>query len=116
LSAANSSSPAFSQSGCASVHREEAAVAGLAQRLDGEVASAKIVKPVLDECFALGTAGARRLSAQPAPRIPPEKMGRLDWHNDVSRLILDINDALAAVPDERRRGVLIRRLRRALED
>jgi metallo-beta-lactamase family protein len=98
------------------VHGEEAAVAGLAQRLDGVVASGKIVKPVLDECFALGTAGARRLSAQPAPRIPPEKMGRLDWHNDVSRLILDINDALAAVPDERRRGVLIRRLRRALED
>lgn len=98
------------------VHGEEEAISGLAQRLDGVVPSGKVLKPVLDECFALGRSGARRLSAQPAPRVAPEKMGRLDWHNDVSRLILDINDALAAAPDERTRGVLIRRLRRALQD
>ena len=49
------------------------------------------------------------------PRLAPERMAQLDWHNDVSRLILDINDALAAEPDEKARGVLIRRLQRALE-
>jgi metallo-beta-lactamase family protein len=42
-------------------------------------------------------------------------MARLDWHNDVSRLLLDINDALAASPDEKQRAVVIRRLRAALE-
>jgi metallo-beta-lactamase family protein len=40
----------------------------------------------------------------------------VDWHNDVSRLILDINEALLASPDEKTRGVLIRRLQRALEN
>lgn len=98
------------------VHGEEKAISGLAQRLDAVVTSGKVLRPVLDECFALGNSGARRLSAQRAPRVAPENIGRMDWHNDVSRLILDINDALAAAPDERTRGVLIRRLRRALQD
>jgi metallo-beta-lactamase family protein len=39
----------------------------------------------------------------------------MDWHNDVSRLTLDINQALLASPDEKTRGALIRRLQRALE-
>ena len=39
----------------------------------------------------------------------------LDWHNDMSKLILDINDRIEAVADDRARGVIIRRLRRALE-
>ena len=48
-------------------------------------------------------------------RLQPEQVARLDWHNDVSRLILDINEALAAESDEKNRAVLIRRLRRALD-
>jgi metallo-beta-lactamase family protein len=39
----------------------------------------------------------------------------LDWHNDMSRLILDINSGIEAAADDRARGVIIRRLRRALE-
>ncbi|MCB1404603.1 MAG: hypothetical protein KDJ81_18355, partial [Rhodobacteraceae bacterium] len=52
----------------------------------------------------------------PAPRIRPEQVARLDWHNDVSRLFLDINAALAAAADERSRNVLVRRLRRVLDE
>ena len=40
----------------------------------------------------------------------------LDWHNEMSRLILDINDRIDAAADDRARGVIVRRLRRALED
>jgi len=40
----------------------------------------------------------------------------LDWHNDMSKLILDINDAMEAAADDRARGVIIRRLKRALEE
>jgi metallo-beta-lactamase family protein len=43
-------------------------------------------------------------------------VARLDWHNDVSRLFLDINETLAGAADERARDVLIRRLRRALDE
>ncbi|OIQ69196.1 hypothetical protein GALL_492080 [mine drainage metagenome] len=33
----------------------------------------------------------------------------------MSRLVLDINDQIGAAADDRARGVIIRRLRRALE-
>jgi metallo-beta-lactamase family protein len=98
------------------VHGEEAAIDGLAARLDGVVAAENILRPILDETFELTGTGVARLSVVTEPRLPPEKLARLDWHNDVSRLILDINDALAATADERARDVLIRRLQRALTD
>jgi metallo-beta-lactamase family protein len=98
------------------VHGEEPAMAGLAARLAGIVDSERVLLPVLDESFELTSAGARRLAGAEAPRLAPEQVARLDWHNDVSRLILDINDALAAAADERSRDILIRRLRRALDD
>ena len=42
-------------------------------------------------------------------------MVALDWHNDMSKLILDINERIEAAADDRARGVIIRKLRRALE-
>jgi metallo-beta-lactamase family protein len=39
----------------------------------------------------------------------------LDWHNDMSKLVLDINERIAAAADDRARGIIVRRLRRALE-
>jgi metallo-beta-lactamase family protein len=48
--------------------------------------------------------------------VYPDGVARLDWHNNASRLLLDISDALAATADERSPDVIIRRLRRALED
>jgi metallo-beta-lactamase family protein len=97
------------------VHGEEAAMEGLAARLKGIVEPTHVLRPELDEGFELTTKGSQRLAETTPPRLPPEKVARMDWHNDVSRLILDINEALRANPDERTRGVLIRRLRRALE-
>lgn len=97
------------------VHGEADAIEGLATRLAGVVDPARLLRPVLDEAFQLTTSGARRLGETAPRRLPPEKVARLDWHNDVSRLILDINEALASEPDEKARAVLIRRLRRALD-
>ena len=97
------------------VHGEEAAMEGLAARLEGIVDLAHVLRPELDESFALTPTGSQGLARTTPPRLPAEKVARMDWHNDVSRLILEINDALRASPDERTRGVLIRRLRRALE-
>ena len=83
--------------------------------MDGVVGAPHILRPRLDEAFDLTDTGARRVAGAAPPRLPAEKVARLDWHNDVSRLILDINDALAASPDEKARAVLIRRLRAALD-
>lgn len=97
------------------VHGEPEAIEGLAARLSGVVAPDRILCPVLDEQFDLTARGAQRLGEETPRRLPPEKLARLDWHNDASRLFLDINDALAAEPDDKRRAILIRRLRRALD-
>lgn len=96
------------------VHGEPEAIDGLAARLDGIVAPDHVLMPALDETFELTPSGAVRLSGE-APRLPRERVAHLDWHNDVSRLFLDINDRLTAEADEKARAVLIRRLRRALE-
>lgn len=98
------------------VHGEEPAIAALAARLDGIVAAGDILQPSLDESFTLTPQGARSLATTPPPRLSPEKVARLDWHNDVSRLFLEINESLLASPDEKTRAALIRRLQRALRE
>ncbi len=98
------------------VHGEAAAIDGLAGRLGGVLDEVRVFRLIPDESFELTGEGAGRLSVPTPPRLAPERVARLDWHNDVSKLILDINDALAASPGEKARDVLIRRLQRALED
>lgn len=98
------------------VHGEPVAMDALEKRLSDTVAPDRIRCPVLDESFVLTREGARSVASRTPPRLSAEKVARLDWHNDLSKLILDINDAAHGAADERSRDVLIRRLRRALED
>lgn len=97
------------------VHGEEEAMSGLAARLT-DVPQDRLAVPSLDDSYTLTPDGFVKQANAAPPRLPPEQVARLDWHNDVSRLILDINAALREVPDEKGRAVLIRRLRRALEE
>jgi len=98
------------------IHGEVPSLLGLQARLAGILDSERIVLPAIDQAFDLTPEGAQPLAAVAPPRIEPDKVGHPDWHNDVSRLVLDIDAALAAAADDKARGVLVRRLRRALED
>ena len=49
-------------------------------------------------------------------RLMPEQLGRIDWNNDLSKLVLDLNEAIGNLPDANSRAKMIRRLRRTLED
>lgn len=98
------------------VHGEEAAMQGLAARLEGIVDAHNVLRPELDASFVLTGTGAQRLTKAEPPRIPAEQVARLDWRNDASRLILDINEALLSSADEKARGGLIRRLQNALRN
>ena len=98
------------------VHGEPPALAGMVTRLSEEFEADRLICPVLDEGFVLTPAGAQRLEGEiPLPRLQPEQVAVLDWHNDVSKLILDIDDALKNTADARNRDLLIRKLRRALD-
>ncbi len=71
--------------------------------------------PSLDDSYELTGSGARPVGAKKPPRLAPDKPGHTDWHNDVSRLVLDIAASIDQAADERAKGVIVRRLRRALE-
>ena len=98
------------------IHGEEPALAGLAQRI-GEFLPAEAIRiPRLDEVHELTTRGATLSAAGSVPRIGRELVGHRDSSNDLSRLLLDINEAVAQEADEKTKRVLIRRVRRALYD
>jgi metallo-beta-lactamase family protein len=98
------------------VHGEDAGVAGLRTRIARFMPEDRIHAPKVDDAFDLTPAGARALAPPHPRRLAPDRIGRLDWHNDYSKLLLDIHDAVDRAADERARGVLLRRLRRALEE
>ena len=99
------------------VHGEEEALAGLAERIaERTVPAAKVFTPLLDDVYELTTSAPTPLDGGRRRRLAPEAVVNLDWHNEMSELILDINDAIEAAADDRARGVIIRRLRRALQE
>lgn len=98
------------------VHGEEDAMRGLAERLADLVSADDVLIPSLDDTFALTPRGAVRKKAESRPRIAPDKVARLDWHNDMSRLILDIDDALSRRADDKGRARLIRKLQASLRE
>jgi metallo-beta-lactamase family protein len=98
------------------VHGEEPALAGLSERIaERTVPAAKVFTPLLDDIYELTSEAPTPIDVSHRRRIAPEAVVNLDWHNDMSKMILDINDAVEAAADDRARGIIIRRLRRALE-
>jgi metallo-beta-lactamase family protein len=96
------------------VHGEKPALAGLLARI-AEVPEARVFRPVLDDSFDLSTAAPTPIDSTGRRRLPAAQVVALDWHNDMSELLLDISERIDAAADDRAKGVIIRRLRRALE-
>lgn len=98
------------------VHGEEPEIAGLSTRIaERTVPIAQIFSPLLDDIYELSTSAPTPIDGTHRRRLAPEAVVALDWHNDMSRLILDINDRIDAAADDRARGIIIRRLQRALD-
>ena len=99
------------------VHGEEAAIAGLAERVSERIVpAARVFQPLLDDVYDLSAAVPTPLDGARRRRLAPEAVVALDWHNEMSKLVLDINDRIEAAADDRARSVVIRHLRRALEE
>jgi metallo-beta-lactamase family protein len=98
------------------VHGEEPALSGLSDRIsERTIPAAKVFRPILDDIYELSTLAPTPIDVTHRRRLAPEVVVALDWHNDMSKLILDINDRIEEAADDRARGVIIRSLRRALE-
>jgi metallo-beta-lactamase family protein len=99
------------------LHGEERELNGLSARIaERTVPAAQVFIPVLDDTYELTTGAPTPIDGTRRRRLAPEAVVALDWHNDMSWLILDINAAVEAAADDRARGVIIRRLKRALDE
>ncbi len=97
------------------MHGEEPALRGLSERIgERSVPAAQVFLPLLDDVYELTTSAPTPLDVSRRRRLAPESVVNLDWHNAMSKLILDINAAVEAAADDRARGVVLRRLQRAL--
>jgi metallo-beta-lactamase family protein len=95
------------------VHGEEAALAGLKRRASAFHDPERIVIPTLDEGYALTSDGARPVGKP--RRIEPSHVGHPDWHNELSRLILDLGTAVRGAPDDASKRDLLGKLRKQLD-
>lgn len=99
------------------VHGENHAPVGLSERIAGAaVPAGRIVIPLLDDVFELSAEAAKPAAVAARRRLPPEAVVSLDWHNDMSRLILDIGERLEAATDDRARSAIVRKMRAALDE
>jgi metallo-beta-lactamase family protein len=100
------------------VHGEDQAIAGLAERIaERIIPAALLIQPALDDVYELSTPAPTLIEeSRQRPRLTPQAVTHLDWHNDMSRLILDIHERIDAAADERARAVIIRKLRRSLDE
>ena len=84
------------------VHGEEPALSGLAERIaERTVPAAKVFMPLLDDIYELTTPAPTPIDAAHRRRLEPAAVVNLDWHNDMSKLVLDINDRVDAAADDR---------------
>lgn len=97
-------------------HGEEEALDALRAGLErAGIPAERIVVPQLDDVVDL-SAGEGRVNFRPVPhRLPGESLRGPDWHNDLAELSLDLRDRLEQAADDKARGVILRRIKRALE-
>ncbi len=102
-------------------HGEESSIASLKDGIEElGIPASRIVIPRLDQTFILHPAAtARPAKAAGRVRLDPTAASAIsegrDWHNEYASFALDLQDKLRTTADDRSRGVLLRRLKRALE-
>jgi metallo-beta-lactamase family protein len=97
-------------------HGEQSGLSALKNRLSAVFSPEAIIAPQIDDAFELSRSSFSKIELNEPRRLAPEKVARLDWHNELSRLLLDVSEAVNQQADERGRAAIIRRLRRALDE
>lgn len=80
-------------------HGEESGLNALRKHLSALSPMTTITAPMLDDAFELTKDGARRVETGRLRRLLPANVAHLDWHNELSRLLLDINQAVGDQAD-----------------
>ena len=97
-------------------HGEESALASLK---DGLIAlgcpADSLLIPRLDDRIQLADGDDKPRPKPAEHRLPPDAVGRPDWHNDYAALVLDLQHRLNELGDGDSRKRLLARIRAALE-
>jgi len=75
-----------------------------------------VIAPHLDDILEIGVGSLRRILPAEPRRLEPERATGKDWHNDSAEFLIDLKEALDKAADDRSRAVILRRLKRALEE
>jgi len=98
-------------------HGEEAGLTALRDGLIGAgIPASQVIIPQLDDEIDLLRDGAKIMVQRVARRLAPETVTYPDWHNDLAQFTLDLRERLEKCVGEKARKVVLRRLRRALDD
>jgi metallo-beta-lactamase family protein len=95
-------------------HGEEEGQIALANDAKSFVPEQRIIRPTLDEAYDLTGETAVLLMDETKTRIDHDAVANLDWHNDTQSLIMDLQDTLKKAATDKDRGVILRKLKRAL--
>lgn len=97
-------------------HGEKGAIAALREELVAlGISSGDVLVPTLDDELDLTARRWIESDSSEKRKIARENAGKPDWHNDLAQFSLDLREALDGAADEKRREVILRRVRRALE-
>ncbi|MCC2650060.1 MAG: fold metallo-hydrolase [Microvirga sp.] len=97
------------------VHGEDAPLKALQSSLADLHRVPGAIIPDIDDVYDLTDDQAVRIERHDQ-RLPGASAGHRDWHNDYAELLLDINAAVEAAAGRKAKGVIIRRIREALEE
>jgi metallo-beta-lactamase family protein len=95
-------------------HGEEESSLALANDVKSFVAENRIIRPALDEAYDLSGDLAQLIASTAKPRIDHAVVATPDWHNDTQSLIMDLQDTLKNAATDKDRGVILRKVKRAL--
>jgi metallo-beta-lactamase family protein len=97
-------------------HGEETSLAALRDDLEKSgVPSAKVIIPQLDDVVDLVDGRGKVQFRRKPHRLPKEMVRELDWHNELADFTLRLREQLDAAADDKRRKVILRRVKRALD-
>ncbi len=75
-----------------------------------------IIIPTLDDKVELHRAEKGPIFKKTSPRVQSKSLSGLDWHNDLAQFQIDLRAEFERAADDRSRQILLRRLRRALNN
>ncbi len=98
-------------------HGEEERQLALVNDIKGKIMDeARIIRPALDEAYDISGPVAKLVEqgSGDLPRIEHELVAKTDWDNDYQALQHELQHALDQAATDKQRGVVLRRVRRAL--